>query len=142
MNDNDDANERANEETIRRMNLKRLAEAGIFSEQPPSTPDPSAEEWRMVKSDSRYRIVDQKGRSVAFGAGDNDAERQRHATQIVADHTAVPRLVVAATRTTERLSDLPRYLETNGMGTLASVVEDCLTELRDATTPSVAGGKQ
>lgn len=64
------------------------------------------------------------------------ATTRKHAAQIVSDHrlaALVPQLEKASTRTTERLKDLPRYLESNGMGTMASIVSDCLEELRVAS---------
>lgn len=139
----DAAFEEANEREIKRIRGGRLGKSGIQFQQSLAefkehygtedvnnhATDPSAGEWRAGSVDSlmdRRRVYDSDRRVVATANSDDDA------AQIVADHAAVSRLTAAATRTTERLSDLPRYLESNGMGTLASIVEDCLTELSDA----------
>jgi hypothetical protein len=101
-----------------------------------STPDPSASEWRYVETRHSAEVDMRPIRLRAHWDGLLEPEDVRAPMrQIVADHAAVLRLTAAAARTTERLSDLPRYLESNGMGTLASIVEDCLTELHDAAAP-------
>lgn len=52
-------------------------------------PAPAAQEtgeWRVAVNGSRAIVIDDEGRSIAFGAGNSNKERQQHALQIVRDH--------------------------------------------------------
>lgn len=44
------------------------------------------DEWRVLETGSRTKVIDESGDTVALGAGRNARQRQEHATQIVSDH--------------------------------------------------------